>query len=1078
MIKTEMIDKLTSKTMSSRGRRLYEAGHVYNLTVQKEQSYTRISAEVESQRDYTIDYECQVVLSKDEQWILDEDCNCPYYESNMSSCKHIAATLHAYCHFDEDSCDPVSIEMEHKTDPQAFQFLCDMENVSQQMDEGDGKIVLLPVYLGSGDKDHSMQVEFRIQEPPKTSYVVKNIQELCDRIVHNTSYRYGKALDFVHTRSAFAKECQPMIDFLMSLCEDLDSFRPSIRSYLSTWYYGDNDSLKRYLTLKGIYLDRFFEALQSYSTYMAGQNINLNGPLFEINETCIPPHASVRKSPDGLLFSSEGTPYMEGQKYLYLISSMSVQKMKRSSAVKKILDFCTVSSSRPVFIAEKDLPSFTANVWPALNECCAVTNDGFDPAQYTPARPYFEIYLEMEAKDIIDARIDAVYPENRYHLENGYEEKRPSRDIRFEKKMMDSIMHWFDGTDGISGKLIIFNEDRIYDFLKDGIPFLQERAEVFISDRLKRLNIRQTKGISLGVSTGVDLLQLQLFSTDLSNDEIIEILNKYTPKKKFYRLRNGTIIQTDDSFEDLYEMTENMNISAKDLVEGKAELPFYRAMYLNQLCEKVSMDMAKDNSFEALINKINSISEKEYELPEGLTVKLRPYQEDGFRWLSALKDNGFGGLLADEMGLGKTLQVISLMGSSLRDGRCLVVCPASLVYNWDSEIHKFMPNLKTRIISGAAKEREILITESHKDEILITSYDMLKRDIQHYENLRFDIEIIDEAQYIKNAGTSASRSVKSIQASFRIALTGTPIENRLSELWSIFDYILPGFFSSYNHFRKMYETPITRDQDDLVQRDLTSMISPFVLRRLKKDVLKDLPDKLEQVYYAKLEGEQKKLYDSRVAALKNSLSKQTDEQFRENKMVVLAELTKLRQLCCEPSLLYDSYKGNSNKKDMCLDMIQEAVDAGHKILLFSQFTTMLDELTTLMEERGIRYHLLTGSTPQKSRAQMVSSFQDDDVPVFCISLKAGGTGLNLTAADIVIHYDPWWNTAVENQATDRAHRIGQTNVVSVYRLIMKETIEERILEMQNQKKDLAEGILSGDGISSSSLTRDDLLAIL
>ena len=595
---------------------------------------------------------------------------------------------------------------------------------------------------------------------------------------------------------------------------------------------------------------------------------------------------------------------------------------------------------------------------------------------------------------------------------------------------------------------------------------------------MKRLNIRQTKGISLGVSTGVDLLQLQLFSTDLSNDEIIEILNKYTPKKKFYRLRNGTIIQTDDSFEDLYEMTENMNISAKDLVEGKAELPFYRAMYLNQLCEKVSMDMAKDNSFEALINKINSISEKEYELPEGLTVKLRPYQEDGFRWLSALKDNGFGGLLADEMGLGKTLQVISLMGSSLRDGRCLVVCPASLVYNWDSEIHKFMPNLKTRIISGTAKEREILITESHKDEILITSYDMLKRDIQHYENLCFDIEIIDEAQYIKNAGTSASRSVKSIQASFRIALTGTPIENRLSELWSIFDYILPGFFSSYNHFRKMYETPITRDQDDLVQRDLTSMISPFVLRRLKKDVLKDLPDKLEQVYYAKLEGEQKKLYDSRVAALKNSLSKQTDEQFRENKMVVLAELTKLRQLCCEPSLLYDSYKGNSNKKNMCLDMIQEAVDAGHKILLFSQFTTMLDELTTLMEERGIRYHLLTGSTPQKSRAQMVSSFQDDDVPVFCISLKAGGTGLNLTAADIVIHYDPWWNTAVENQATDRAHRIGQTNVVSVYRLIMKDTIEERIIEKQNQKKDLAEGILSGDGISSSTLTRDELLSIL
>ena len=488
--------------------------------------------------------------------------------------------------------------------------------------------------------------------------------------------------------------------------------------------------------------------------------------------------------------------------------------------------------------------------------------------------------------------------------------------------------------------------------------------------------------------------------------------------------------------------------------------------------------MSKDNSFDALLKKINSISDREYDLPDGLTVQLRPYQADGFRWLSALKDNGFGGLLADEMGLGKTLQVIALMGSQLRKGRCLVVCPASLVYNWDSEIHKFMPKLKTRIISGTASEREQLITQSQDDEILITSYDLLKRDIHHYEGMRFDIEIIDEAQYIKNAGTSASRSVKSILASFRIALTGTPIENRLSELWSIFDYILPGFFSSYNHFRKMYENPITKDQDDLVQRDLTAMISPFVLRRLKKDVLKDLPDKLEQVYYAKLEGEQKKLYDARVAALKNSLSSQTDEEFTTNKMIMLAELTKLRQLCCEPSLLYDKYKGNSNKKLMCLDMIQEATDAGHKVLLFSQFTTMLDELTSLMEERGIRYHLLTGSTPQKARAQMVASFQKDDVPVFCISLKAGGTGLNLTAADVVIHYDPWWNTAVENQATDRAHRIGQTNIVSVYRLIMKDTIEERILEMQNQKKDLAEGTLSGDGISSSTLTRDELLSIL
>ena len=1077
MLKPEMIEKLTSRTMSLRGKRIYNSGLVYNLETEKQTNYTIIHADVESESDYNLVYDAQVVLSKDENWIIDQTCNCPYYESNMMTCKHIAAVLHAYCHIDEDAVDAVSVQQDRPSDIQASMFLEQMAYVNEDNDLADGRIILKPVFTGNGDKEHSMNVEFRVSEPFRTSYVVKNIHDFCHRILSKEKFRYGKALDFTHSRSAFAPECLEMVDFLIDLYRNIDSYRPYIHSYFSTWYFEGQDTLKRYLSLKGAYLDRFMKALKPYYD-SADPQFALSGPFAELFTDFIRPSVSVTKSQEGILFSGDELPYMEGQSHIYIIGSDFIQKMEKSAPLMSLLDFCNANHGKSVFISEKDLPSFTANAWPIIEANCQVINNGYDPQKYTPARPYFEIFLDMQTKDVIDAGIDAVYPDARYHMEKGFEENKALRDIRFEQKMMNSLTSWFESIDPVSGRLLIIDEEKICKFMQEGIPFLQQRAEVFISDKLKRLKIRQTKGISLGVSSNVDLLQLELFSTDLSNDEIVEMLSKYTPKKKFYKLKDGTIIQTDQAFEDLYEMTENMNISAKDLVEGKAALPFYRAMYLNQLSEKVSMEMSKDNSFDALLKKINSISDREYDLPDGLTVQLRPYQADGFRWLSALKDNGFGGLLADEMGLGKTLQVIALMGSQLRKGRCLVVCPASLVYNWDSEIHKFMPKLKTRIISGTASEREQLITQSQDDEILITSYDLLKRDIHHYEGMRFDIEIIDEAQYIKNAGTSASRSVKSILASFRIALTGTPIENRLSELWSIFDYILPGFFSSYNHFRKMYENPITKDQDDLVQRDLTAMISPFVLRRLKKDVLKDLPDKLEQVYYAKLEGEQKKLYDARVAALKNSLSSQTDEEFTTNKMIMLAELTKLRQLCCEPSLLYDKYKGNSNKKLMCLDMIQESTDAGHKVLLLSQFTTMLDELTSLMEERGIRYHLLTGSTPQKARAQMVASFQKDDVPVFCISLKAGGTGLNLTAADVVIHYDPWWNTAVENQATDRAHRIGQTNIVSVYRLIMKDTIEERILEMQNQKKDLAEGTLSGDGISSSTLTRDELLSIL
>jgi len=475
---------------------------------------------------------------------------------------------------------------------------------------------------------------------------------------------------------------------------------------------------------------------------------------------------------------------------------------------------------------------------------------------------------------------------------------------------------------------------------------------------------------------------------------------------------------------------------------------------------------------------MKDFSMHDYPLPQDIKAELRPYQKAGFNWLCALRDNGFAGLLADEMGLGKTLQVIAFLGAWEKRSRSLVVCPASLVYNWSSEIQKFLPSLPSRIITGSASVRRELISSSSDNEVLITSYDLLKRDIDLYTDISFSCEIIDEAQYIKNAGTQASKAVKMINAKFKIALTGTPIENRLSELWSIFDYLLPGFFYGYQKFRANYELPIVRDEDKTAETQLRKMITPFVLRRLKKDVLQELPDKLEEVYYAQMEGEQKQLYDARVQRLKLMLTKQSDQEFKENKLIVLAELTRLRQICCDPRLIYSDYTKNSAKADMCVDMIKNAVEAGHKILLFSQFTSMLEILTDRLFKEGLSYHLLEGSTPKKQRADMVEAFQKDDVPIFCISLKAGGTGLNLTAADIVIHYDPWWNTAVENQASDRAHRIGQKNVVSVYRLIIKDTIEERILNLQQSKNDLADKILSGEGMSSAKLTREDLLSIL
>ncbi len=393
-----------------------------------------------------------------------------------------------------------------------------------------------------------------------------------------------------------------------------------------------------------------------------------------------------------------------------------------------------------------------------------------------------------------------------------------------------------------------------------------------------------------------------------------------------------------------------------------------------------------------------------------------------------------------------------------------------------------------RTVAGNAAEREEILQNAAdgreepagmaKPDVLVTSYDLLKRDVLLYQELEFRFQIIDEAQYIKNPSTQSAKAVKLVKAQTRFALTGTPIENRLGDLWSIFDYLMPGFLFTYSGFKKRFETPIVKDGDERALKALHRLTGPFVLRRLKSDVLKELPEKLETVVYSMPDKEQKELYTANALQLKNQLESLSGASVGAEKMQILAQLTRLRQLCCDPSLCYERYKGGSAKLDTCVELIAGGIGGGHKILLFSQFTSMLDIIGKRLKKEGISYHLLTGSTSKEDRMRLAGEFQTDEVPVFLISLKAGGTGLNLTAADIVIHYDPWWNVAAQNQATDRTHRIGQEKQVSVFRLIMKDTIEENIIRLQENKQSLAEQIITEGTLSIGSLSREELLSIL
>ena len=433
------------------------------------------------------------------------------------------------------------------------------------------------------------------------------------------------------------------------------------------------------------------------------------------------------------------------------------------------------------------------------------------------------------------------------------------------------------------------------------------------------------------------------------------------------------------------------------------------------------------------------------------------------------------------MGLGKTVQMIAVFENDRLSGSpeqlpSLVVCPASLIYTWQEEIRRFAPEIRTSVIAGTAAARKQMIADMGNEGIFITSYDLLKRDIALYEGRQFQNCVIDEAQYIKNAAAAASKCVKLIQAKHRFALTGTPIENRLSELWSIFDFLMPGFLYSHADFEKSFERPIAKEHDADAMEKLKAMTAPFILRRKKEDVLKDLPDKLEEVRYARISGEQQRLYDAQVLRMKGMLDESGSTG--EEKIKMFAELTRIRQICCDPALVFDDYKGESAKRDACMELIRSAIEGGHRILLFSQFVTMLEMLEEDLKKEQIPYYKIIGSTPKEKRISLVRAFNEGAVPVFLISLKAGGTGLNLTGADVVIHYDPWWNLAAQNQATDRAHRIGQEKQVTVYKLILKDTIEERIQELQDAKRDLAESILEGDRKSIMSLSAEELLALL
>ncbi len=487
-----------------------------------------------------------------------------------------------------------------------------------------------------------------------------------------------------------------------------------------------------------------------------------------------------------------------------------------------------------------------------------------------------------------------------------------------------------------------------------------------------------------------------------------------------------------------------------------------------------------DEEFKYLIDNIKNTDQLKFELPTNLNAKLRDYQVKGYRWLKTLKYFGFGGILADDMGLGKTLQALALIQDLYNNKpncKVLVVAPSSVIYNWEAEILKFTPSLKYIVLAESKLIREKHFENLDDYNVIVTSYALIRRDIDKYLEYEFDYCFLDEAQYIKNFFSLSANACKMIKAENKFAMTGTPIENSLSELWSIFDFIMPGYLRNYHYFKKNYEKRIMVSNDEECLNKLYNKVKPFILRREKKNVALELPLKQEKNVYISLDGDQEKIYMAYLLEAKKEISREIGiNGFNKSQIKILSILTKLRQICCDPNLFVENYQGNSAKLDHLLELINDKISKGHRILLFSQFTSMLDIIQEKLEKNS--YFRIDGKVKSKDRMEMVKRFNMGEKEIFLISLRAGGTGLNLVGADTVIHFDPWWNPAVEDQATDRAYRIGQENRVEVYKLITKNTIEERINELKDKKREVANAIIKSGETFITKLNEEELVSIL
>jgi len=1085
-----MILSLSSnQDVYERGERYYRDGKLlsYNAV---EDSGGEITVRATIEGNYK-NYE--VTLKVAEKGILASYvCSCESHSIWRGACKHVVAALFAHAEgharmFSAGKMRQHAHALANKLEEIIFDGID--ETMAVPVRTADTTLVKLMPTVHCTNR--GIYLTFSVGR--RRLYVVKSISGFINSCRTGEKITYGQGLTFVHSSDMFDEISQKLLGFITRE----DDMYTEVSKRLSRQFQLTHPPLtvSRELHLTQRNIDEFFELFAGQSLECEsgfGDSIKLLDeiPSFALN---------VRHLAAGTVIQAEPFDHrvIRGRSYYYILTGGGLYRLTRAdgrvfSALLKALES---TPNREILMTGNDRQKFLSVILPQLRRMGIVALIDGDALVGDVSPLTAKMYFDSEKKDVLgrvalhygDVIIDALD-------DAAITNSAINRDIVAEYAIRRQLMSLGFYEDKKAGIYRLTGDDFVHSFLHNaddsgisGIESLRKVADVFVSEGLQKKTIRAGSP-QIGLRLSGNLLKVSLEDSGYEIGELLEALEAYRTRKKFYRLKDGRFLSLDDeSISAAAGFLDALDATRKEVRGKSLTIPAYRALYVDELARSDALanthTLKRDQGFETLLAHFNDNDALNFKVPRGLCSVLREYQKAGFHWLKTLAHYGFGGILADDMGLGKTLQIISVLASERKNNKpSIVVCPTSLLFNWENEIFRFAPKLKTQVISGMPEKRRELLKTPDID-VFITTYDMLKRDVEHYEQFDFAFIIADEAQNIKNPGTQAAKSLKQLNGKVRFALTGTPIENTLTELWSIFDFIMPGYLYSAHKFGIVYETPIVKFGDATVAAKLRQQIAPFVLRRVKESVLKELPEKTETILPAELSPEQKKIYQATlletIGAFDDIIAQNA---FADNRMRILAQLTRLRQICCHPALFLENYDGGSGKLNLAIETIQLALESGHRVLLFSQFTSMLGLIKEALDKFEIitpngkkaEYFYLDGAVKSKDRMEMTERFNAGERELFLISLKAGGAGLNLTGADVVIHYDPWWNPSVMDQASDRAHRYGQKKSVQVFNLVAKDSIEEKIMHLQDKKRGLIDSVITEGGSFINLLSEDEV----